>query len=121
MEARVSIAFDIEIKSALHVGSAPMGVGEYLYTQQHIPGTALRGALAESLIKKSGMDPNGDTFRHLFEGPQALRFEPAYLATHTDRGYPFPLTARRCKAIRHHNCAFDTLVSQGNQLIGEIL
>ena len=112
MEARVSIAFDIEIKSALHVGSAPMGVGEYLYTQQHIPGTALRGALAESLIKKSGMDPNGDTFRHLFEGPQALRFEPAYLATHTDRGYPFPLTARRCKAIRHHKCAFDTLVSQ---------
>lgn len=89
-----------------------MGVGEYLFTRRYVPGTALRGALAESLIKKSGMDPNSDAFRQLFEGPQALRFEPAYPATHSYRGYPFPLTARRCKAIRHYYGAFDILVSQ---------
>jgi len=89
-----------------------MGVGEYLFTRRYIPGTALRGALAEALIKKSRMDPKSDAFRQLFEGPRALRFEPAYPAIDTDRGYPFPLTARRCKAIRHRHCAFDTLVSQ---------
>jgi CRISPR-associated Csx10 family RAMP protein len=123
--AKVSITFDIEVLSPLHLGRAPIGVGEYLFTQQHVPGTALRGALAEVLIKKSVMDPESATFKQLFKGPQALRFEPAYPATLTDWGYPFPLTARCCKAKggfpppdtrpemrKHYHGVFDILVSQ---------
>lgn len=95
--ASVSIPFLIQIQSPLHLGQATMEAGEYLFTQQHVPGSALRGALAEVLIKKWDMDPEGQDFKKLFTGDQALRFEPAYPATPEAWGYPFPLTARWCK------------------------
>jgi CRISPR-associated protein Csx10 len=124
--AKVSIPFEIEIKSALHVGQAPLGVGEYMLTQRHIPGSALRGALAEVFIHQYGLEPGpGSEFNQLFDGAEALRFEPAYPATALVWGYPLPLTARQCKAHggfpkletplaereRYHG-AFDVLVSQ---------
>lgn len=124
--ARISIPFEIEIESALHVGQAPLGVGEYMFTQRHIPGSALRGALAEVFINQYGLKPGlGSEFNRLFEGVEAIRFEPAYPATALEWGYPFPLTARQCKAQggfpkldtpqaereRYHG-AFDILVSQ---------
>lgn len=124
--AKISIPFEIEIESALHVGQAPLGVGEYMKTRRHIPGSALRGALAEALIKQYGLKPgSGSEFNRLFDGAEALRFEPAYPATALAWGYPFPLTARQCKSHggfpkldtsqaereRHHG-AFDILISQ---------
>jgi CRISPR-associated protein Csx10 len=124
--AKIGIPFEIEIKSALHVGQAPLGVGEYMFTQRHIPGSALRGALAEVFIDQHGLKPGpGSEFNRLFEGAEAIRFEPAYPATALEWGYPFPLTAHRCKAHggfpkldtpqaereRYHG-VFDVLVSQ---------
>ncbi len=123
---RQGIPFVIEIKSAIHVGRAPLVVGEYLFTQRHIPGSVLRGALAEMLINRYGLGPGpGSEFNRLFEGPEALRFEPAYPATTLEWGHPFPLTARWCKTHggfprpdtdpaeqKHYHGAFDILVSQ---------
>jgi len=123
---RQGIPFVIEVKSALHVGRAPLGMGEYLLTQRHIPGSVLRGVLAEVLIHRYGLRPGpGSEFNRLFEGPEAVRFEPAYPATALGWGYPFPLTARRCKTHggfprldtdpaereRYHG-AFDILVNR---------
>lgn len=96
--AKAGITFLIQVESALHLGQAPVGVGEYLFTCRHVPGSVLRGALAEVLIKKMGLRPESGDFQRLFDGQQAVRFEPAYPATSTDWGYPFPLTARQCKA-----------------------
>ena len=125
VDPKIAITFTIKVKSALHIGQAPLGAGEYLFTQRHIPGSALRGALAEVCIAQ-GMQPEpGSDFETLFEGPAAVRFEPAYPAKSNRWGYPFPLTARRCKhhggfpsedakteeAARFHG-VFDTLVSQ---------
>lgn len=124
--AKIGILFEIEIKSALHVGQAPLGVGEYMFTQRHIPGSALRGALAEVLINQYGLKPGPESeFNRLFEGAEAIRFEPAYPATALEWGYPFPLTAHQCKAHggfpkldtphAERECyhgAFDVLVSQ---------
>ena len=122
--ARIGIPFLIEVRSPLHIGIAPMGEGEYLLTQPSIPGSALRGALAEVLIE-GGMDPESAAFRSLFDGDRAVRFEPAYPSTSTTQGYPFPLTARWCKAKSgfpppevspsqwgDYHGAFDILVSQ---------
>jgi CRISPR-associated protein Csx10 len=124
--ARIGIPFEVEIESALHIGQAPLGVGEYMFTQRHIPGSVLRGALAEALINQYGLKPGpGSEFNRLFEGAEAIRFEPAYPATALEWGYPFPLTAHQCKAhggfpkldtsqaerARYHG-AFDVLVSQ---------
>ena len=124
--AKIGLPFEIEIESALHVGQAPLGVGEYMFTQRHIPGSVLRGALAEVFIKQYGLEPGtGSEFNRLFEGAEAIRFEPAYPATALGWGYPFPMTARQCKAQggfpkldvsqaereRYHG-AFDILVSQ---------
>ncbi|MEE8389975.1 MAG: RAMP superfamily CRISPR-associated protein [Anaerolineae bacterium] len=124
--AKIGIPFEIEIESALHVGQAPLGVGEYAFTQRHIPGSALRGALAEVFINQYGLKPGPESeFNQLFEGAEAIRFEPAYPATALEWGYPFPLTARQCKAHggfpkldtpqAERECyhgAFDVLVSQ---------
>jgi len=97
-----------------------------MFTQRHIPGSALRGALAEVFINQYSLKPGpGSEFNRLFEGAEAIRFEPAYPATALKWGYPFPLTARQCKAHggfpkldtpqaereRYHG-AFDVLVSQ---------
>ena len=124
--AKIGLPFEIKIESPLHVGQAPLGVGEYMFTQRHIPGSVLRGALAEVFIEQYGLEPGtGSEFNRLFEGAEALRFEPAYPATALGWGYPFPLTARQCKAQggfpkletpqaereRYHG-AFDILVSQ---------
>lgn len=123
--ARVALTFEIEVQSALHLGRAPLGVGEYLFTQKFIPGAALRGALAEAFIHKQRLAPDSARFQALFDGPDAVRFEPAYPATKTGWGYPFPLTAQQCKEHggfpasettqeqrQHFHGAFDTLVSQ---------
>jgi len=123
--AKVGIPFLIKIESSLHLGQASMGEGEYLFTQRHVPGSALRGALAEVLIKKWDMDPESDDFIQIFDGDKAVRFEPAYPATPEFWGYPFPLTARRCKISggfplpdvpswerENYHGAFDILASQ---------
>lgn len=123
--ASMSIPFLIQIQSPLHLGQATMEAGEYLFTQQHVPGSALRGALAEVLLKKWGLDPEGPEFQQLFADDTAVRFEPAYPATPEYWGYPFPLTARTCKTkggfppldapdwdrINYHG-AFDILARQ---------
>ena len=123
---RQGITFAIEVQSPLHVGHAPLGVGEYLFTQRHIPGSVIRGALAEVLIDRYGMKPGpGSEFNQFFEGHEALRFEPAYPATALEWGYPFPLTARQCKThggfpkpdteiadLGRYHGAFDILVNQ---------
>ncbi len=117
------IGVTVHLKSPLHLGQAPQAAGEYLFTQHCIPGGALRGALAEAMIR-NGMDPNGEAFKTLFEGPGALRFEPAYPVVGAGYSFPFPLTARTCKLKegfpeeitpaereKHHG-VFDTLAAQ---------
>lgn len=131
------IGVTVHLKSALHLGQAPQGAGEYLFTQRHIPGAALRGALAEVLVRdcareKAKCSPNEcppETrdeclFYQLMGEPGHLRFEPAYPVVGTGYSFPFPLTARTCKLKegfpekitpteqeKHHG-VFDTLVSQ---------
>jgi CRISPR-associated Csx10 family RAMP protein len=117
------IGVTIHLKSSLHLGQAPQSAGEYLFTQRCIPGAALRGALAGTMIR-NGMDPNGEAFKALFEAPGALRFEPAYPVIGAGYSFPFPLTARTCKLKggfpleksltereKHHG-VFDTLAAQ---------
>jgi len=97
--AKIDIPFEIEIRSALHIGQSPLGVGEYMFTQRHIPGSVLQGALAEVFIHQYGYKPGpGSAFNRFFEGAEAIRFEPAYPTVALKWGYPFPLTARQCKA-----------------------
>jgi len=125
VKPRMALTFNIKVKSALHLGQAPLGAGEYLFTQRYVPGSALRGALAEACIEQGLQPGSGSEFEDLFEGPEAVRFEPAYPTRGRHWGYPFPLTARRCKhhggfpsedakpeaAARSHG-VFDTLVNQ---------
>lgn len=125
VEPRTALTFDVKVQSALHIGQAPLATGEYQFTQRHIPGSVLRGALAEVLITQ-GMTPGQDAvFDALFDGPEAVHFEPAYPAAALHWSYPFPATARYCKhhggfpppdasaeEARHYHGVFDTLISQ---------
>jgi CRISPR-associated Csx10 family RAMP protein len=118
------IGVTIHLKSSLHLGRAPQAAGEYLFTQQCIPGAALRGALAGTMIR-NGIDPEGDAFQALFQGPGGLRFEPAYPVLGEGYSFPFPLTAHECKlkggfkppkkpatAREKYHGVFDTLAAQ---------
>jgi len=129
------IGVTVNLNSPLHLGQSPLGAGEYLFTQRYIPGAALRGALAEVLVRDCAMgrdrctldDCPPDTrkeclFYQLMGEPGRLRFEPAYPVVAEGYSFPFPLTARTCKlkegfptkaseAEKHHG-VFDTLVFQ---------
>ncbi len=95
---KTGIKFKIEVQTALHMGLSTLGLGEYQFTQRCLPGSALRGALAEVLLPTVPGGLSDQEFKRLFEGEAALRFEPAYPAGFGQNpGYPFPLTARRCK------------------------
>jgi len=129
------IGVTVHLKSSLHLGQSPQGAGEYLFTQRYIPGAALRGALAEVLLRDCPMvgdkqvsdkhppdTPEDHLFYQLMGKPGHLRFEPAYPVVGAGYSFPFPLTARTCKlkegfpaqasdADKHHG-VFDTLAAQ---------
>jgi len=106
------------------------GAGNYEQTADYIPGTVLRGALGERLLKASCTQPDHIrdhaacpdrgtcAFWRVFGGENPPRFGNAYSASR-GWGYPFPATARTCKYHPGYYTAetkghgiFDTLVEQ---------
>ena len=91
------------------------GVGNYEQTIDHIPGAALRGAIATHVLHA-----DEQAFRRVFVAAERPpRFGNAYPAWPEVWAYPFPATARTCKQYhgyatdRHEgHGVFDVLVEQ---------
>ncbi len=100
------------------------GLGNYQQTLDYIPGSIVRGAVAEVLLK---YNPNSKTrdYCQVFEHTQPPIFSHCYPGrSRTARVFPFPLTGRTCKHYPHYprpkpksgdrprHSVFDTLISQ---------
>jgi CRISPR-associated protein Csx10 len=74
----------------------------------HIPGSAVRGALAAIYLQRYGDD---EVFRDLFAGG-AASFGDLYPSTNQAGGYPLPTTAMACKIfqIAHRPSLTDSLL-----------
>lgn len=70
------------------------GGGNTASTLEFIPGTALRGAMAQRYLRRGG-SPTSDDFVEMFE--RSIRFLDGRLRIDGRRSAPVPLSARRCK------------------------
>lgn len=90
-------------------------VGNYRETLSYIPGSVLRGAIAERILARDEV-----LFREIFiEAAHPPRFCNAYPAVPEAWSYPFPATARTCKqhpgyaqAEHDGHGVFDVLIPQ---------
>jgi len=90
----------VQLDSSLLLGTES-NEAYYKRTRTYIPGSTLRGALAQLML--SGIDPTrippDSDFAHLFNATSVLVFENLYPTTsgRKELSFPPPLTARSCK------------------------
>lgn len=105
-EARTRLLFRISPRSPLVLGNRS-GTGNFQESEDEIPGSVLRGMVAEKLLEacltQNGLDnhadcPDPDTcpFWQLF-GSEEPYFRTAYPGGITGPVWPIPLTSRTCK------------------------
>ncbi|WP_347245278.1 RAMP superfamily CRISPR-associated protein [Thermogutta sp.] len=83
----------LQLRAPLALHQTRAGV-QYVGTLDYIPGTALRGALAEAYLAEHGMPD--DTFRALFLSEQ-VQYGDLWPAVEGERTLLLPATARACK------------------------
>lgn len=91
-----TIRLVVKTQSPLVIAARHVALGGSTPSQDHIPGSTLRGALAGALLRLGWTGQSSD-FQALFER-DAVRYGNLYPTTNAGEvSWPIPLTARSCK------------------------
>lgn len=113
----LELTLTLQLHAPLTLHRTRTGI-QFVETLDYIPGTALRGALAEAYLAEHGMPD--DTFRALFLSDQ-VQYKDLWPSLEGQQTILLPATAKACKrhGLKHHQSFRDSLLDVWTNLGGD--